>query len=415
MVTRCRLAIGVAVLALGLLAVLGWTVARHEHGEHGHGHVHEPGDPSIGAAHSRLILDPRESGELPGDAALGELLYRRHCASCHGPVGAGDGPAAAGLHPPPRDHTDGWPMDARTDDDLHELVMHGGPSVQRSPLMPGFGDSIDSLEGWALVGYLRTLHPRVRDAFPAASTWVAREVILPRDVAARVAAASLAPSSADHRAAWLDAFDEAGAALGRVSFPRVAVGGLAVRLVVAVDPSGQPLLARTHGLLRTAAGRALSTDDLLASSPGSDPTVARLAAAARAEVVKLAEGPAALVRETASAEAIRTRWTKDPRSFEGGALLFQQLCAHCHGATGQLLGPGLQSQLVRPRNLADPAFQASLDAAHLRRVVKEGGAAMWLSPIMPSHSHLDDAQLDALVQYVRSLPPAASPLPGGSQ
>lgn len=34
-------------------------------------------------------------------------VYERHCASCHGVTGAGDGPAGAKLHPLPRDFTRG--------------------------------------------------------------------------------------------------------------------------------------------------------------------------------------------------------------------------------------------------------------------------------------------------------------------
>lgn len=406
MPTRRWLAIAVAVLGLGV----GLLVARVvRHGDHGHSHG-PPTATSEAAATSRLVLEPRPTrAELPGDAGLGEALYRRHCVSCHGSGGAGDGPAAAGLHPAPRDHTDGWHMEARPDDELHDLVLRGGPSAQRSPLMPGFGDALDPLEGWAMVAYLRTLHPRVQDAFPAAASWTAREVVLSREAAARLAGATLSPPAADFRAAWLEVMAEGGAPLGRVSFPRVVVGELPVRLVVAVSPDGRPLLARTHGLLRVRGGRVLPTDDLLGEGLPPDPTVQQLAAVARAELRKLAEGPAALAAQTQAADALRGRWSKEPQAFEGGALLFQQLCGHCHGATGQLLGAGVQPQAVRPRNLADPAFQASLDDAHLRRVVKEGGAAAWLSPIMPSHSHLSDAQLDALVRHLRGLSPLASP------
>src|SRR5690349_16656706 len=37
--------------------------------------------------------------------APGESLYRRYCVACHGTSGRGDGPAAAGLCPPPSDLT----------------------------------------------------------------------------------------------------------------------------------------------------------------------------------------------------------------------------------------------------------------------------------------------------------------------
>lgn len=36
-----------------------------------------------------------------GDLARGQALYGRHCATCHGATGAGDGPGAAGLSPAP--------------------------------------------------------------------------------------------------------------------------------------------------------------------------------------------------------------------------------------------------------------------------------------------------------------------------
>jgi mono/diheme cytochrome c family protein len=38
-------------------------------------------------------------------ANMGEPYFEAYCASCHGLSGAGDGPAAAGLNPPPADLT----------------------------------------------------------------------------------------------------------------------------------------------------------------------------------------------------------------------------------------------------------------------------------------------------------------------
>ena len=42
-----------------------------------------------------------QSDENPG----AQSLFIRYCAECHGPGGRGDGPAAAGLQPPPADLT----------------------------------------------------------------------------------------------------------------------------------------------------------------------------------------------------------------------------------------------------------------------------------------------------------------------
>lgn len=48
---------------------------------------------------------PRGSPD-EGVASAAEL-FELHCSACHGPVGAGDGPAVAWLFPPPRDFTQG--------------------------------------------------------------------------------------------------------------------------------------------------------------------------------------------------------------------------------------------------------------------------------------------------------------------
>jgi mono/diheme cytochrome c family protein len=46
-------------------------------------------------------------GGAGGAADLGSQVYEANCATCHGAAGKGDGPAGAGLQPPPRDFTSG--------------------------------------------------------------------------------------------------------------------------------------------------------------------------------------------------------------------------------------------------------------------------------------------------------------------
>ncbi len=41
----------------------------------------------------------------PALLARGKVLFEQNCVACHGPEGHGDGPAAKGLNPPPRDFT----------------------------------------------------------------------------------------------------------------------------------------------------------------------------------------------------------------------------------------------------------------------------------------------------------------------
>lgn len=68
------------------------------------------GDQMAGMARAAVLnahpARARRTGDVPaflpnGDAVLGAALFNDHCAACHGPSGAGDGPGAAGLRPRP--------------------------------------------------------------------------------------------------------------------------------------------------------------------------------------------------------------------------------------------------------------------------------------------------------------------------
>lgn len=70
----------------------------------------------------------------------GRALYAEYCAICHGVGGRGDGPAAAGLTPPPTDLT----LLSRTNDGVFPLVavmsyIDGYTREARGEGMPAFG------------------------------------------------------------------------------------------------------------------------------------------------------------------------------------------------------------------------------------------------------------------------------------
>ena len=79
-----------------------------------------------------------------------------NCVPCHGPGGKGDGPSAATLNPPPRDHTSSELMDNLTDKKIGQTVQQGGiisgyPNMPSSPHLRG-EDLV------ALVAFVRSLH-----------------------------------------------------------------------------------------------------------------------------------------------------------------------------------------------------------------------------------------------------------------
>ena len=64
---------------------------------------------------------PDRAPDMGGVAAL----YAQQCASCHGPTGAGDGPAGAGMDPPPIDFTDAARARQRSVFALQQVIEQG--------------------------------------------------------------------------------------------------------------------------------------------------------------------------------------------------------------------------------------------------------------------------------------------------
>jgi mono/diheme cytochrome c family protein len=95
---------------------------------------------------------------IPADAASlarGQALYQANCATCHGDEGQGDGPAAAGMDPPPAPiaHTAQMLSDAY----LFYRLSAGGDMAPFNSAMPAFEDSLDEHERWDVINYVRSL------------------------------------------------------------------------------------------------------------------------------------------------------------------------------------------------------------------------------------------------------------------
>lgn len=107
------------------------------------------------AALAGLILN---LNVVPVAASETDAVFKFYCAQCHGLTGKGDGPNVTKDFPvSPRNFTDAGEMDKLSNADLKNVILDGGPSVSKSPMMPPWGKTLTEGEVDGLVEYLRVL------------------------------------------------------------------------------------------------------------------------------------------------------------------------------------------------------------------------------------------------------------------
>ena len=86
-----------------------------------------------------------------------------------------------------------------------------------------------------------------------------------------------------------------------------------------------------------------------------------------------------------------------------GTKKYQQFCAPCHGADGAAGGPTAAAMNPKPRDFTESSWQSSVDDAKIAKVIKEGGAAVGLSPTMaPWGAMVSDSEITEMVKLIRS-------------
>lgn len=89
----------------------------------------------------------------PIDLAAGEQLYGRHCASCHGPRGMGDGPGRTGMNPPPPALGSAGVMRDVPPSLMYRIVSVGIAGTA----MTGWAETLAPDERWNIVSWLNAL------------------------------------------------------------------------------------------------------------------------------------------------------------------------------------------------------------------------------------------------------------------
>lgn len=85
---------------------------------------------------------------LEHSVARGRILFQRHCLSCHGALGRGDGPVGLKFQPKPMNLSLEM-VRTQPDGRLYYTISRG------SVFMPAYGYAIRSEERWHLVNYIK--------------------------------------------------------------------------------------------------------------------------------------------------------------------------------------------------------------------------------------------------------------------
>jgi len=81
---------------------------------------------------------------------VAKTLWTKHCKSCHGEKGLGDGKIASRLKTPSGDFSL-KSFHAQTDGEMYFKTIKGRGD------MPGYEKKLDSEDNWLLVHYMRTM------------------------------------------------------------------------------------------------------------------------------------------------------------------------------------------------------------------------------------------------------------------
>jgi high-affinity iron transporter len=116
-----------------------------------------------------VVLVPRE----PPDPARAKTLYAHNCAACHGADGAGDGPAAATLDPPPINFHEAHRAKQRSLFGLFNTISLGVSGTS----MKGFSNLSDA-DRWSLAFYVGSLYVDPQSVAAGKAAWKKKPVSL---------------------------------------------------------------------------------------------------------------------------------------------------------------------------------------------------------------------------------------------
>ena len=146
---------------LGLVATLAYLAGMRSAGKEG------GGEAATSAGHAAsvnvaLLLKP-----TPELLAKGKALFSVNCASCHGPNGFGDGPAAVALNPKPRNYHEGYWKYGGGVARIVQTISTGSPGTAMAAFT-----NIPLEDRFALAHYVRSFAPKPEEDKPEDLAWL---------------------------------------------------------------------------------------------------------------------------------------------------------------------------------------------------------------------------------------------------
>jgi cytochrome c oxidase cbb3-type subunit III len=89
---------------------------------------------------------------------------------------------------------------------------------------------------------------------------------------------------------------------------------------------------------------------------------------------------------------------------EQGKKLYGQFCVSCHGQSGKGDGAAAAALNPKPRDHTDKELMGKMSDDDMLKVIKNGGASVGKSPLMPPWgAALKDDQIKDVIAYIRTL------------
>ena len=112
---------------------------------------------TISKAQRKVDLKVEETA-LDYQRRWGQLLDDQYCSRCHNPESTPERVSNYdNLEVKPHAFTEGETLNKMSDADLLAIISHGGPALNKSPLMPPYGYTLSKTEMQALMAYIRMI------------------------------------------------------------------------------------------------------------------------------------------------------------------------------------------------------------------------------------------------------------------